>query len=127
MKKILKKLKSVNKQIAEFENELVNINAWTEHTSYDRSEKKRQIESHEHFIDELKETKLDILKALKDAVEQEIDALTPSTSKVLMQHNNSLMQKHLASVQEVIHDDVPTIAVYTNPNDPIFLKQLSDL
>lgn len=75
MKKILHKLKKLNKQIAEFEAELVNINAWTEHTAYDKSQKRQQIEKHEHFIAELKETKVELLKALQAECGIEIKTL----------------------------------------------------
>lgn len=71
MKKILHKLKSVNKQIAEYEKELVNINNWPEKTWREQSDKKKQLEMHDHFMKELKEEKLVILSRLEDAIQIE--------------------------------------------------------
>lgn len=75
MKKILKKLKSVNKQITEFENELKNIRSWDK-LFCRHGEKERQIQNHEHFIAELKETKIEYLKALQAECGLEIKKLS---------------------------------------------------
>jgi len=72
MENTIKELKRINKRIATFKSELENIHQWNEDTPGDRSVKKEGIEKHTHFIGELKESRVLILRRLKNEIQNEL-------------------------------------------------------
>lgn len=83
MKSTHNKLKQVNRQIAEFTAELAEINKWP-----DGADRRNEISKHHHFIGELLESKLQLLKEYEFDIELERQAI----QKQIYERNNAAVQ-----------------------------------